>query len=105
MIIVSQNRDTILNFENIQDIRIEEYGTHNKGIKTYKIFSGNFEGYATLLGTYKTREKAKEVLQEITRLYRMFQGLKYCGDSVKIGIIEETEKSGHQAFIFKMPTE
>ena len=69
MIIVNQNREAILNFDNIQNIRIEEYGTHVKGKKIYKIYSGNFEGYATLLGTYETKERAKEVLQEITIAY------------------------------------
>ena len=44
MIILSQNEEIILNFENIQNIRIEEYGTHIKGKKIYKIFAGNFEG-------------------------------------------------------------
>ena len=69
MIIISQAKETILNFKNVQEIRIEEYGTHVKGKKIYKIFSGNFEGYATLLGTYETKERAKEVLQEIAEAY------------------------------------
>lgn len=65
MIIVSQDKKQILNFNNIQNIRIEPYGTHEKGKKIYKIFAGNFEGYTTKLGTYDTEERAKEVLQEI----------------------------------------
>ena len=69
MIIISQAKETILNFKNVQENRIEEYGTHVKGKKIYKIFSGNFEGYATLLGTYETKERAKEVLQEIVEAY------------------------------------
>ncbi len=67
MIIVSQDKKQILNFNNIQNIRIEPYGTHEKGKKIYKIFAGNFEGYTTKLGTYDTEERAKEVLQEIVR--------------------------------------
>ena len=70
MIIVSQDKCTIVNFSNIQDIRIEPYGTHIKGKKIYKIFAGNFEGYATELGTYDTEERAKEVLQEIIDMYK-----------------------------------
>lgn len=65
MIIVNQDKTSILNFNNIQDIRIEPYGTHIKGKKIYKIFAGNFEGYATELGTYAREERAKEVLKEI----------------------------------------
>lgn len=67
MIIVSQDNCTIVNFSNIQNIRIEPYGTHIKGKKIYKIFAGNFEGYTTELGTYDTEERAKEVLQEIVK--------------------------------------
>lgn len=65
MIIVSQDKKTILNFNNIQDIRIERYTTHKKGKYIYKIFGGNFEGYATEIGIYATEKRAKEVLQEI----------------------------------------
>lgn len=67
MIILSQNKKTILNFSNIQNIRIERYTTHEKGKFIYKIFGGNFEGYATEIGTYATEERAKEVLQEIIK--------------------------------------
>ncbi len=69
MVIVSQDKTQILNFENIQNVRIEPYGTHIKGKKIYKIFAGNFEGYAAELGTYNKEERAKEVLQEITEHY------------------------------------
>ena len=69
MIIVNQDKTNILNFSNLQNVRIEPYGTHEKGKKIYKIFAGNFEGYATKLGTYKTEERAKEVLQEIINTY------------------------------------
>lgn len=69
MIIVSQDKCTIVNFSNIQNIRIEPYGTHIKGKKIYKIFTGNFEGYTTELGEYKTEERAKEVLQRIVETY------------------------------------
>lgn len=76
MIIVSQDKCTIVNFSNIQNIRIESYGTHIKGKKTYKIFAGNFEGYTTELGTYDTEERAKEVLQEITTRHGNWENMK-----------------------------
>lgn len=65
MIIVSQDNKVILNFNNIQSIRIERYTTHEKGKFIYKILGGNFEGYATEIGTYETEERAVEVLNEI----------------------------------------
>ncbi len=93
MIIVSQDKRTILNFSNIQNVRIEDYGTHQKGIKIYKIYAGNFEGYAILLGTYETEKRAKEVLQEIANTY------------TKIGIEFETFNGGKQQLlpIYEMP--
>lgn len=72
MIIVSQDKCTIVNFRNIQNIRIESYGTHIKSKKIYKIFAGNFEGYTTELGTYDTEERAKEVLQRIVETYEYY---------------------------------
>lgn len=71
MIIVSQDKIRILNFDNVQDVRIEPYGTHIKGKKIYKIFAGNFDGYAVELGTYEKEERAKEVLQEIIEIYKV----------------------------------
>lgn len=76
MIIVSQDKTNILNFSNIQNVRIEPYGTHIKGKKIYKIFAGNSEGYATELGTYDTEERAKEVLQEIAQKYSSYLKLE-----------------------------
>lgn len=71
MIIVSQDKIRILNFDNVQDVRIEPYGTHIKGKKIYKIFAGNFDGYTVELGTYEKEEGVKEVLQEIIEIYKV----------------------------------
>ncbi len=92
MIIVSQDKCTIVNFSNIQNIRIEPYGTHIKGKKIYKIFTGNFEGYTTELGKYETEERAKEVLQEITRQYE--------NSMWKLG---KTILSFQDEFVYRMP--
>lgn len=95
MIIVSQDKTNILNFSNIQNVRIEPYGTHIKGKKIYKIFAGNSEGYATELGTYDTEERAKEVLQEIWKFYETAK--RYSSDG--IGIVFE------KRFVYEMPEE
>lgn len=95
MIIVNQNKCTIVNFNNIQNIRIEPYGTHIKGKKIYKIFAGNFEGYATELGTYDTEERTKEVLAEIIKSYRDYRTAECDGYT---NVLQETA-------VFDMPEE
>ena len=65
MFILNQNRDIIVNFNSIQRIEIEAYGTHIKGVKKYKILAGNIEGYSILLGKYDTKEKAIEIMDDI----------------------------------------
>lgn len=95
MIIVSQNKCTIVNFNNIQNIRIEPYGTHIKSKKIYKIFAGNFEGYATELGTYDTEERAKEVLAEIIKSYRDYRTAECDGYT---NVLQETA-------VYEMPLE
>ena len=95
MIIVNQNKCTIVNFNNIQNIRIDPYGTHIKSKKIYKIFAGNFEGYATELGTYDTEERAKEVLAEIIKSYRDYRTAECDGYT---NVLQETA-------VFDMPEE
>lgn len=84
MIIVSQDKKTIMNFNNIQNIRIERYTTHKKEKYIYKIFGGNFEGYATEIGTYVTEKRAKEVLAAITNT---FSAAELNGTLSEIGLI------------------
>lgn len=95
MVIFSQDKTQILNFDNIQNVRIDTYGTHIKGKKIYKIFSGNFEGYATELGTYNTEERAKEVLQKIVSFYE--RSKENDMSSVKFYL--------EDAYVFRMPEE
>lgn len=58
MIIVSQDRDLIVNFKNISVIGFAEENVN-------MICSRAINGDTQFLGKYKTEERAKEVLQEI----------------------------------------
>lgn len=98
MIIVSQDKTNILNFSNIQNVRIEPYGTHIKGKKIYKIFAGNSEGYVTELGTYDTEERAKEVLQEIWKFYEISKRYECSSNNGITLFLEPT-------FAYQMPEE
>ncbi len=60
MIILNQDRTSILNFNNVSNIYIDTNETNKK------IYSTNTMGtIETMLGEYKSEERAKEVLQEI----------------------------------------
>lgn len=62
MIIVSQDRDLIINFDNVTVIGIAQ----NNSKEIDSITVDKKEQY---LGEYKTEERAKEVLQEIVETY------------------------------------
>ena len=66
MIIVSQNKEKIVNFDNIKTIELDR----ETGFKSIIIFRETNEvetGVCGLfIGHYATRERAKEVLAEIT---------------------------------------
>lgn len=61
MIIVSQNRKTILNFNNICNIDVNTWG---KGEK-YTIDCNDVSNFEILLGEYETEERAMEVLKSL----------------------------------------
>ena len=63
MLIVGQDRETVVNFENITRIKFCKYNSENH-IQCDFIY-GNYED----LGIYKTEERAKEILQEIALAY------------------------------------
>ena len=64
MLILSQDKKSIYNFNNIISIQIEE-GYNGFNLVVY----GAINNY-TSLGKYKTEERAKEVLQEIIETYK-----------------------------------
>ena len=63
MIIVSQDKKAIYNFDNISSIQIEECNG------TYNLIVYDQINDRDSLGTYETEERAKEVLQEIIKIY------------------------------------
>ena len=90
MIIVSQDRKSIYNFENIKSIDIvdnEIYQTDNSLADRW-----------TRIGQYETEERAKEVLQEIIKYYNLLKkdSVYAMGDS---GFIFE------EKFYYEMPKE
>lgn len=71
MIIVSQNKKRIINFDTIQEIEINGPGTWGQSfysVDTYPLGEGDHNHIR--LGKYETEERAKEVLQEIIKEYK-----------------------------------
>lgn len=69
MIIVSQDKETIINFENIT--RISIMPPAEEGYKYSIAINGCLD-----LGYYKTKERAKEVLQEIITRHGNWENMK-----------------------------
>ena len=72
MIIVSQDKYNILNFDTTVNIGVEEISTLNDTVQISAETSGN----TIVLGKYETEERAKEVLQEIVERYGSYLQLK-----------------------------
>lgn len=97
MIIVSQDKTKIVNFDNVNMILVRE----GKIISFDNTFNAGTDD-GDLLAKYKTEERAKEVLQEIQETYASSELLKIPS------VVPERTISGLElieAFIYKMPKE
>lgn len=73
MIIVSQEKDTIINFDNIINIKISD--CDGDFVISATSLVGTEDIYIEL-GYYNTEKRAKEVLQEIITRYKNWENLK-----------------------------
>lgn len=71
MIIISQDKTIILNFENIEAVGIGNPLENNNG--KFKILCDTTSDNQYTMAEYENEEKAKEVLQMIVGLYRKSQ--------------------------------
>ena len=72
MIIVSQDKNMIINFNSIVSTYvIKNYVSEEKGYQGYNIDFATNEEINFVLATYDTEERAKEVLQEIVSKYKV----------------------------------
>ena len=72
MIIVSQDKTKIVNFDNLIHIYIPQDEEETANFIRYESVDSLYED----LGEYKTEERAKEVLQEIVKKYSSYLELK-----------------------------
>ena len=90
MIIVSQDKDKIVNFNNVSGIEIYP---PTDDTQNFEIDAEKVNGELDELGFYKTEERAKEVLQEIIKSYRHYRTAECDGYT---NVLEETA-------VFEMP--
>ncbi len=92
MIIVSQDKSTILNFDNA----VKVYIVRDAWEKEYYCIGYSTNDRTTIiLATYKTEERAKEVLEEIVKKY----------EHAKVCECDIIHFYAHENFIYKMPKE
>ena len=96
MILVSQNRDEIINFEKMNNIYISRTGQIRA--------CADMENCVYVLGNYSTRERAKEVLQEIAQTYSSYLKLEG-GPAILRGQIDIQPNIFNIPKVFEMPTE
>lgn len=90
MIIVSQAKDEIINFKNMNNIYISRTGEIRA--------CANMEDCVYVLGNYSTQERAKEVLKEIWKFYEISKRYE-CSRNNGITIFLEPK------FAYQMPEE
>ena len=91
MIIVSQDKTKIVNFDNLIQIYITQDEEETANFIRYESVDSLYED----LGEYKTEERAKEVLAEIIKSYRDYRTAECDGYT---NVLQETA-------VFDMPEE
>lgn len=91
MIIESQDKTKIVNFDNLTQIYITQDEEETATFIRYETVDSLYDD----LGEYKTEERAKEVLQEIIKSYRYYRTAECDGYT---DVLEETA-------VFEIPKE
>lgn len=128
MIIVSQDRRKIINFNNIREIMYIDNEKQKELIKdmgldifdsvikeTMRISVKDIEGYgiyvyfdngdSTILGQYKTEERAKEVLKMIVSEYQSCKLFQCTNNDTQEEMAKKYQEFSITPFKFEMPKE
>lgn len=101
MIIVNQNKDEFLNFDNIMDVNISDCQEDGYLISAGFIV-GRDDNYREL-GYYETKERANEILKEIRIAYSNFSYFKNATKEGKDYMINLLKHKYEQFDIYEMP--
>lgn len=94
MLIVEQDKTYFVNFENVEHVTLGV----DKEETEYAVIAKTSNDDEIVLGTYKTEERAKEVLQEITENYATSIDYKY-NQTLFVEDLEEYRES----LVYRMP--
>lgn len=100
MIIVSQDKNRIINFDNILQLYISR--CEKKEITEYYIRYEDCNNFYEDIGAYKTEERAKEVLQEIAQKYSSYLKLEG-GPAILQGQMDIQPNIFNIPKVFEMP--
>lgn len=102
MIIISQDRDTAINFENVEIIGIGNPLEDNNG--KFKILCNTTSDNQYTIAKYESKERAKEVLQEIIKKYSSYLELRG-GPAILQGQIDIQPNTFNIPKVYEMPKE
>lgn len=101
MIIVSQDKTKIFNFDNLIQIYITQDEEKTATFIRYETVDSLYDD----LGQYKTEERAKEVLQDIIAVYQMSKIYECSETKIQASTALESLKIKQQPFKYEMPKE
>ena len=103
MLILSQDRRKIVNLDNIKTIELDIIADF-KAITIFRETNEVETGVCGLyIGKYETEERAKEVLQEIFKVYRLNKMFE-CSDRIEQAqTLQAILKENMQPFTYEMP--
>jgi len=98
MIIVSQDKDEIINFDNISSIYLVDMWDDRPG----QVIKADYvHGNTSTLGYYKNEDRAKEVLIEIMKNYANAENYKHFNREITAEQLNNMQES----LIYEMPKE
>lgn len=101
MIIVSQDKTEIINFDKVNKLRATKTGFIVSYENTYKA-----EGdCSNILGKYETESRAKEVLNDLCIYKKMFEYFKYVSNDARNYISLDWINNNIAFDIYEMPKE
>ena len=106
MIIVSQDKDVIVNFDNVVSVYvIRDALSEEKGLENYNIDYSTNDEINIVIGTYATKERAKEILKMIVSAYQSYKLFQCTNNAIQEEIAKKYQEFSIIPFKFEMPQE